>query len=1084
MRKTLQLILTASFMMLFWLSSFSQGTTTSAISGRVLDVDNNALPGATVVAVHNPSGTSYGTVTAVDGRFNIPGMRVGGPYTVTISYVGFATWEQEDLTLDLGGNTNLRVTLAEAGVELDEVFVVGRAGSVGENTGASTRIDSEALRRTPSADRNLNDFLRLTPQSGAYGGGVSFAGTNNRYNAIYIDGAVNNDVFGLASSGTNGGQTGITPFSVDIIEQLQVVLSPYDVTYGGFAGGGINAVTRSGTNTFKGTAYTYMRNQNFVGKTNGVLAERLGTDPEKVDDFTENIYGASISGPIIEDKLFFFVNFEVQKEETPRPFDVTEYTSVEGRVSVSDLENLRNHMINKYNYDPGTFGSTTENLDGTKFFGKLDYNISNDHKLTLRHQYTKAEQFNRFAGSRNTVNFSNNGIYFPSVTNSSALELNSRFGTVFSNNLILSYVTVRDDRDPLGNNFPYIYIDDENDGVIRLGSEEFSTANQLDQDILTITNNFNIYKGAHRITIGTHNEFYSIYNVFMRQNFGVYWFSSLDDFLNDEPAYRYTRTYSLVDDITGDGTAAAADFNAMQLGFYAQDEWSISPRFTLTVGLRLDVPIITTDPNIHPSFEKETLPELQKAYDLAEGIEPGKAPSGQIMLSPRLGFTFDVTGDGQNMIRGGAGIFTSRIPFVWPGAMFNNNGLAMGGVGHNDIDGDVHFNPDWNDQPTNPNFTVPSGQVDLFVDDFKYPQVFRGNLAYDVILPGGISATLEGLYSKTLNNIVYTNINSDPEVDFTWTGSPDNRKVFVNQSIDPQYSAVYLASNTSEGYTYNISASLAKNFDFGLTAMLAYNYSDAYALSEGTSSQNSSQWRGQVNINGRNNPEFGRSDFAMGHRVISALSYEYNWTKDGNNRTTVSLFINGQSGNPYSYVIGGGDARNLNAERGSTSRNRSLVYIPETQADINLVEYTVDDRTVTVAEQWNNLNALIEDDKYLSENRGGYAEKNGAWAPFSTFFDVSLRHDFGLSFSGQTHKFQVSLDIKNFSNMINNDWGTVYTIPGDFNNYNLYQFEGYEADGSTPQFTFRDSEVGLERFNIHGLNSRWSMLLGLRYMFN
>ncbi len=1084
MRKTLHLILSVSLMMLFHLSAFSQGTTTTAISGRVLDVNNEALPGATVVAVHNPSGTSYGTVTAVDGRFNIPGMRVGGPYTITISYVGFATWEREDVTLDLGANTNLRVTLAEAGVELDEVFVVGRAGSVGENTGASTRIDSEALRRTPSADRNLNDFLRLTPQSGAYGGGVSFAGTNNRYNAIYIDGAVNNDVFGLASSGTNGGQTGITPFSVDIIEQLQVVLSPYDVTYGGFAGGGINAVTRSGTNTFTGTAYTYMRNQDMVGKTNGVLANRLDIDREKVDDFTENIYGASFSGPIIEDKLFFFVNFELQREETPRPFDVTEYTSVEGRVSVNDLENLRNHMINKYNYDPGTFGSTAINLDGTKFFGKLDYNISNDHRLTLRHQYTKAEQFNRFAGSRNTVNFSNNGIYFPSVTNSTALELNSRFGTQYSNNLILSYVTVRDDRDPLGDNFPYIYIDDENNGVIRLGSEEFSTANQLDQDIISITNNFNIYKGAHKITIGTHNEFYSIYNVFMRQNFGVYWFSSLDDFLNDEPAYRYTRTYSLVDDITGDGTAAAADFNAMQLGFYAQDEWSVSPRFTLTLGLRLDVPIITSDPDIHPTFATETLPELQKAYENAAGIEPGKAPSGQLMLSPRFGFTFDVTEDGRNMIRGGAGIFTSRIPFVWPGAMFNNNGLAMGGVGHNDLPGDVYFNPAWDDQPEHPDFTVPSGQVDLFVDDFKYPQVFRGNLAYDVILPGGISATIEGLYSKTLNNIVYTNINSDPEVDFTWTGSPDNRQVFVNRSIDPQYSAVYLASNTSEGYTYNISASLAKNFDFGLTAMLAYNYSDAYALSEGTSSQNSSQWRGQVNINGRNNPEFGRSDFAMGHRIISALSYEYDWTKDGNNKTTISLFINGQSGTPYSYVIGGGGARNLNAERGSTGRNRSLVYIPENQADINLVEYTVGDRTVSAAEQWNNLNNLIEDDKYLSENRGGYSEKNGAWGPFSTIFDISLRQDFGLNFSGQRHRFQVSLDIKNFSNMINNEWGTHYTIPGDFNNYNLYQFEGYAADGTTPEFTFRDSEVGLERFNIHGLNSRWSMLLGLRYMFN
>lgn len=317
MKKILRISILASFVMFAWLQSFSQGTTTSAINGRVLDVNNEALPGATVIALHNPSGTAYGTVTALDGRFTIPGMRVGGPYTITITFVGFTTWEQEDVFLDLGSTTNLRITLAETGIELDEVFVIAKAGSVGENTGTSTRINSDVLRDSPSADRNLNDFLRLTPQSGAYGGGISFAGVNNRYNAIYIDGAVNNDVFGLASSGTNGGQTGITPFSVDIIDQLQVVLSPYDVTLGGFAGGGINAVTKSGTNTFKGTAYTYMRNQNMVGKTNGVLANRLDIEREKVADFSELAYGASLGGPIIEDKLFFFMNFEIQKDETP-----------------------------------------------------------------------------------------------------------------------------------------------------------------------------------------------------------------------------------------------------------------------------------------------------------------------------------------------------------------------------------------------------------------------------------------------------------------------------------------------------------------------------------------------------------------------------------------------------------------------------------------------------------------------------------------------------------------------------------------------------------------------------------------------
>jgi hypothetical protein len=1084
MKRSLLSMVFAMAMVFAFQTIYGQGATTSALSGIVRDADGQSLPGATIVAVHVPSGSSYGTTTDLQGRFNLPGMRVGGPYNITVSFVGFSSWQQGDVFLDLGSTKNIQVVLAAVGVDLEEFVVIARPGSVGQNTGTSTRITSEEISTLPSVNRDLNDFLRLTPQSSGYGGGVSFAGINNRYNSIFIDGAVNNDVFGLASSGTNGGQTGISPFSNDIIEQFQVVLSPYDVTLGGFAGGGVNAVTRSGTNTFKGTAYTYFKNENLVGKTNGVLADRLDVEREKVDEFSEQIYGLSVGGPIIENKLFFFTNVEIQQDETPRPFEISEYTSVEGRVSEDDLNNLRNHLINEYNYDPGTFGSTAQNLDGLKIFAKLDYNISNDHRLTLRHQFTKAEQYNRFSGSSSTVNFSNNGVYFPSTTNSTALELNSRFGIDYSNNLIIGFTSVRDDRDPIGDNFPYVYIDDENSGVIRFGSEEFSTGNQLDQDIFSITNNFNIYRGAHKITLGTHNEFYSIYNVFVRQNFGTYRFSSLDAFLNNEPAYRYNRTYSLLDDITGDGTAAAAEFNAMQFGFYAQDEWTVNPQLTLTFGLRLDVPIITSDPSIHSTFATETLPEIENAYDIAKGIEPGKAPQGQLMLSPRIGFTYDMDGDGMKILRGGAGIFTSRIPFVWPGAMFNNNGLTLGGVTQNDIEGDVFFNPDWQNQPTNPNFSVPSGQVDLFVEDFKYPQVLRGNLAYDFELPGGIATTLEALYTKTLNNIVYTNVNSDPEVAFTWTGTPDNREVFVNSSIDSRYSAIYLASNTSEGYAYNLSASFAKEFDFGLRAMLAYSYGDAHALSEGTSSQNSSQWRGQVNINGRNNPEYGRSDFAAGHRVVSALSYAYKWTLDGNTKTTVSLFLNGQSGTPYSYVISGSAARNLNQERGSTSANRSLAYIPADPSEINLVDYTVEDKTITAAEQWDNLNALIEDDNYLSENRGSYAEKNGAWSPFATIFDLAVRHDFGLELGGQTHKFQISLDIGNFGNLINSEWGTIYTVPGAFNNYYLYQFEGYEEDGTTPQFTFRDDEVGLERFNIAGLSSRWSMLFGLRYMFN
>ncbi len=1068
--------------------ALAQGVTTSSMQGRIADASGEALIGANILAVHQPSGTTYGTATDIDGNYRIPGMRVGGPYRISISYTGYSEKVYENVFLRLGEPLKLDMSLEESAIELEAIQVVAAAGVTGQSSGASTQITSDEIDAMPTLNRDINDFLRLTPQATRYGDGISFAGVNNRYNAIYIDGAVNNDVFGLATSGTNGGQTGIAPFSIDIIDQFQVVLSPYDVTLGGFAGGGVNAVTKSGTNQFSGTAYYFMQNESLVGKTNGVLADRLGIERTKVAEFSQNLYGASIGGPIIRDKVFFFANAEIQDDQSPIPFEVENYTSLDGRASVADLENLRNFLRNTYNYDPGDFRSTADELKGLKLFGKIDINLSQNHRLTLRHQYTKAEQFDRFGGTSNRINFANNGIFFPSITNSSAVELNSRFGEKFSNNLIVGYTTVNDDRDPFGGDFPYVYINDGNNGQITFGSEEFSTGNALEQSILTITDNFKIYSGKHTITIGTHNEFYDIYNLFIGQNYGTYRFANLNDFLTGAPAIEYDRAYSLVDDLTGDGSKAAAEFKAMQLGLYAQDEFAISQNFTLTGGLRIDLPIITSDPTEDTYFNDTALPKMQQFYEVAKDVEAGKAPDGQLMFSPRLGFNYDVNGDRSTVLRGGLGIFTSRIPFVWPGAMFNNNGLTLGRVDERSIP-TVAFISDIQKQYTDPNFAVPSGQIDLFTKDFKYPQVFRTNLAVDQELPGGIQASLEGTYTKTLNNVLYTNINSDPTVKFNWTGSPDDRAVYNRANIDNTYGAgVYVGSNTNEGYTYTVTAALAKKFNFGLNASLAYTYGDAQAVSEGTSSQNSSQWRGQVSIDGRNFPVLGRSDFALGHRVVSSLAYKLNWTKDGHTATTFSLFFNGQSGIPMSYVIAGtsANARNPNNEAGSTSRNRSLVFVPASPDQINLVDYTLSDGTVvTAAEQWENLNAFIENDRGLKNSRGEYAGKNGSYAPFTSIFDFAIRQDLGANLGGGVHRLQLSLDIFNLANMLNKDWGVVYSIPGDFNNYDFLQFEGYEADTTTPKFTYRrGSAVGKDSFDIAGTASRWRMRLGVRYIFN
>ncbi len=1085
-----KLFFTLSFLAM-GLLTYAQGVTTSSMQGQVMDQDGAALLGVTVSAVHTPTGAFYGTITDESGYYRIDNMRVGGPYTVTISYVGLDEVKRENVFLRLGEPYRDNVTMGESGIALEEIVVTAKPGSVGKNSGTSTQIGEEAIENMPTLNRSLSDYTRLTPQASNAGSGTSFGGINNRFNAIYVDGAVNNDVFGLASSGTNGGQTGTAPFSIDIIDQLQVVLSPYDVTYGGFAGGGINAVTKSGTNNLQGTAYYFWQNENLVGKTNSTLIDRLGQtadDRERVAEFDQRTFGVSLGGPIIKDKVFFFANAEIQNDVTPIPFDVSNYTGESAdRAQEEDLNNLRSHLMNTYGYDPGTFGDTQDELQGLKLFGKLDFNVNEKNTLTLRHQYTKAEQFNRSGGRTDLINFSNNGIYFPSTTNSSALELNTRIGSGMSNNLIIGYTHVQDDRDPLGDPFPYVIIFDEAGGDIEFGSEQFSTANFLDQKIFTLTDNFKIYRGKHTFTIGTHNEFYDIRNVFLAWNYGEYEFASLDDFLNEQPAVGYTRIYSLIDDVAGDETAAAAEFNAMQLGVYGQDEIAVNDKLTITAGLRLDMPIITTDPEEAPGFNDEVLPTLLAAYPEFEGnVEAGSAPDGQLMVSPRVGFNYDV--NRTSRLRGGVGIFTSRIPFVWPGAMFNTNGLTTTFLAEGGIPGDVIFEPDVQNQYTAENPTTPAGDMNLFTKDFKYPQVLRGNIGYDTEIGNGWNATVDVSLTKTLNNVRYTNLNTSNEVIANFTGSGDNRPIYANSELDndlelSSLSAVYLASNTSEGYAYNVTGSVDKRFDFGLGVNLAYTYGDSYALFEGTSSQNSSQWRGAVSINGRNNPEFGRSDFALGSRLIGGLDYTIGWTE--HTATTFAIFYNGQSGLPMSYVIGGDrDARNLNGEKGSTWRWRSLVYVPADQNDINLVDYMDGDVLVTADEQWAALDEFIESDPHLSSRRGDYAEKNGGRAPWANFLDLAIRQDLGAKSGDKVHKFQISFDVFNLANLINSSWGARYSIPGDFNNYELLNFEEFDTDGTTPVYTYRDSGTGVDTYDISDLSSRWRARLGVRYIFN
>ncbi len=1053
--------------------SMAQGVTSSSMNGRILDTSGESLIGANVVAVHLPSGTVYGNVTDVDGYYRIQNMRVGGPYKVTISYTGYADQVKENIYLRLGQSFNYSTTLRESAVELEGVEVVANRNDIfdGNSTGSKTTIDERQINILPTVSRSLGDFTRLTPssttQEGNDGFSLSFNGMNNRYNAIYIDGAVNNDVFGLAGSGTNGGQTGVSPISVDAIEELQVNLAPFDVKIGGFAGAAISAITRSGTNNLEGSVYHFFRNENFAGKT---PTDNPNVERVKLDPYTAKTTGFRLGGALKKNKLFFFVNGEIQRDATPLPFDFADYN---GNATQDDLSRLVNRL-QEFGYDPGTYTNNRQTLDSDKLTAKLDWNINDKHKLSLRHGYVKANNLEGVQSNSRTIAFLNSSESFVSTTNSTALELNSVFNSKISNNLMIGYTRVRDDRDPTGDPFPYVNIDDGS-GSIRFGSERFSTANLLNQDVLTFTNNLNIYKGAHTFTFGTHNEFYSIGNLFIPFNYGSYEFDSLDDFLNGENSSFYIRSYSLKDNLEGDETDALASFNAGQLGLYIQDEYQVNNKLKITAGLRMDLPFYGDTP-VNESFNTTTIPMLEAAgYDL-EGARTGKFIKAVPMLSPRLGFNLDLSDDNSSQLRGGVGVFTSRAPLVWVGGAFNNYGLNRGTIlGF----GDIPFNPDWQNQPPGDidlNNISPSGDIDLFANDFRLPKFLKTNLIFDKKLGKDFVLQLDANYIKTLRNVAYKNLNLKPST-ANLTGTPDDRPIYDRRDeIDPTYNRIILGTNTSEGHSYNFSAQLSKNFSNGFQGMAAYSWGDAFSIFDGTSSQNSSQWRGLHTIRGRNiDQPLARSNFAQGGRFILGMSKELKWSKAIS--TTLSIFHESQQGRPYSYIYN--DRGRLKNE---DSRERELIFVPATSNDIVLV----DDGGVSADEQWAALDAFISNDPYLSTRRGQYAERNASFGPWSHVMDLKILQDFNLHIADKKHTFQLSLDIFNFTNLINKDWGRRYFYTS---NVELLNFKGFMQDGTTPTFSF-DSDIlndagGIEPFiDDAGIqSSRWQMQLGVRYLF-
>ncbi|WP_231131658.1 TonB-dependent receptor [Flavobacterium hydrophilum] len=1060
---------------------YAQGNTTSSISGNVYDKGSQSLPGASILAVHTPSGTRYTASTDYTGNFRISNMRVGGPYKIVITFIGFKSFEDNDVYLQLGDSKDFKVILQEESNELEEVVVKATRDNTfnSQRTGAQTVINSDKIKALPSLSRNISDFARLTPSAQLRTDDVlSIGGQNNRFNAIYIDGAVSNDVFGLASNGTNGGQTGVSPISVDAIEQFQVSVAPYDVKLSGFAGGAISAITRSGTNNFEGSAYFFNRNESLAGKTPPSLAGTEGR--QKLADFSAQTYGVRAGGAIIQDKLFYFINYERQDNETPQPFNLSTYTGLSG----GRIDELL-AKLDGYGYNPGSFNNNTRTLVSDKLIAKIDWNINDNHKLSLKHSYVKAENFAPNRSSATAINFINGSQLFTSTTNSTALELNSRFGNKFSNNLVVAYTDVLDDRDVFGEPFPTVQIfDGSNNQSIYFGADGSSTANFLTQKTLTLTDNFEINSGISKITIGTHNEFSDSKNVFFNNNFGSYRYNSLQNFLDDAKPNRFQMNYSLIGG-EGDDSQGAAVFGTKQFGFYIQNEMKISNDFKLSYGIRVDFPV-WEDGVANDDFNNRTIAILEAGGKNLQGAKVGQGIKTSAHVAPRLGFNYDLNGKHSTQFRGGVGVFTSRLPLVWPGGTYNNNGLSNGAVSITSATGMPTFNPNPSvgsqiDQlPASyprPGSGGKGGNIDLFARDFKLPQVFKASFAVDQKLPFGLVLTSEITYNDNISAVKYENLNIG-EASSNLTGADTRPRYNGNSRLDPTYLGVYLGSNTSEGKAYNLAFTLTKNFrsdfiDGNISG--TYSYGKSTTIMDATSSQNSSQWNNTESVNGANYLGLSRSDFDPGQRIVANGNATFKWSKFTKSR--IGVFYEGAAGTPISYVYN--DSGRLLQD---TFSNSALIYVPANQSEINLVSTTAN--PMTPQAQWEALSAFIDGNEYLRNRKGNYAERNGDRLKTSHIVDLKFAQEFTLTIGKKKHTIELTADIFNFTNLLNKDWGKRYFAT--FDQVALLTQVGFLPGTNTPTFNYNPTTAKtIDQADDVGLNSsRWQMQTGIRYTFN
>ena len=1062
--------------------------TTSGMSGRVT-ADGEEVIGATIEAVHVPSGTKYHAVTNAKGMFTISGMRPGGPYHVKVSYIGYQTKEFTDVNLSLGESYNLPVWLEADTKELGEVVITGQAGVNNTRNGAAESINNARIQELPSINHSVADIARINPfVKVTEGGAMYFAGSNNRYNAIMIDGAMSNDVFGLTQNGANGGQAGTQAFSMETIDQLQVSIAPFDVRQSGFTGGAVNAITKSGTNDFHGSVDSYFQNGDMVSDKYQL---HNGNTSAKYGDMTDYTLGATLGGPLVKDKLFFFANFERSKKEYDNAYSVN---GSDSKVNFDTAEEILDDIkslaaLQGYNYT-GVLGTPKEYTYSDKVGLKLNWNINDRNNASLRWSFVDAKQNNNTASASSLVT-DDYAYDFVSKTSALVFELNSRIGSNMNNEFHASWTSVRDKRNP-GAAFPMISISNVGDGSLNIGNERSSMANRLDQDIYTLTDNFTWSLGNHNVTLGTHDEFYHFANLFCQDYYGSYYFSNPDDFFggivkdangnitgwsaaNGGSLYRF-RYGQAVESVTG-SRLWVPEFSAGQLGFYLQDRWAILPNFNLTYGLRIDMPVMFDTPTENAEFNKY-------AASQGWGFKTNQKISSSPMWSPRLGFRWDVLKNNKLVVRGGTGIFTGRVPYVWLSNNFSNTGIQQLAYSTYNT-GNINFILNPNEVYTNlpaSSAGVPAQSaqtINVFDKNFKFSQQWRSDLAVDAQFLG-INWTLEGIYSKTLNDMIVRNY------DVTATGKTladvtgiagDNRPMFTINKVP--YSGIYVLDNVSKGYSYNLSVKADKSFDFGLDVMASYTYGKSKTINNGSSSVAASNWQYNYTHGNPNEPELANSNFNVPHQVTASAYQHIHWNKaEGrvfDNVTTIGLVYTGNSGSPYTIYY----YNDLNGDGGYND----LMYIP-TDAEIDKMQFKAT-KAYTADQQRANLKTWLANQEYLKDHRGQYFERNGANEKWENRLDLHVDHKFGFRWGKDIRYVQIGFDIINFTNMLNKKWGATLSQSG----YNYYSpltavatKNKSTGEVTNVQYQFlHDGNYDMRSYNDY--YSRWRMQLTAKLTF-